>query len=405
MQSKSFRDRPKEGIGMKRLILHIGTHKTGTTAVQGFLKVNAELLERETGIFYPVYPAKYSRTKPAHNGKFLHCQASMRASGGKRERADVNGGSDWIREEFAKQVQEHDIILLSDEQIWKSLNSKKNYLKSLHDVISECGIEQTDVVVYFRRQDEYLESYWKQWIKSDIHYTKTLPDHLLDQERDVARYLNYARGVRRLENTFGKEHVIVRRYQRDTLAKGDIRYDFADAIGFTITDEYILPETPDDPRKTKGNVSLSNNLTEIIRCANMAPSYHDASFHDRFFKDYRNAARTASIVSPESAGKASVLSPDQREQLLKRFGKGNAYIARNYLGIESGELFDPPRNDLAHWEPDALSLQRDSTVFFTEVIAQMATRIEDLEGQVAELKRGGRLRRLFTKIQSICRNQ
>ena len=384
---------------MKRLILHIGTHKTGTTAVQGFLKVNAELLERETGIFYPVYPAKYSRTKPAHNGKFLHCQASMRASGGKRERADVNGGSDWIREEFAKQVQEHDIILLSDEQIWKSLNSKKNYLKSLHDVISECGIEQTDVVVYFRRQDEYLESYWKQWIKSDVHYTKTFSEHLHDNKKIVMRYLDYAKGMKRLERTFGKEHVIVRRYQRDVLTRGDMRYDFADAVGFAITDEYIFPEEANDPRAPKGNVSLSNNLTEIIRCANLSPSYHDTTFQDRFFRDFRDAARTASLVSPESAQKASMLSSEQREALLIRFSTGNASIARERFGIENGMLFDPPSEDLGHWEPDALSLQRDTTIFLTEVIAQMAARIEDLEGQVAELKRGGRLRRLLTEIR------
>ena len=368
---------------MKRLILHIGTHKTGTTAVQGFLKANAEILERDEGIFYPIYPIKHSSTTLARNGHFLHCQAYLRTKkNSKHVRGDEHGGSAWIKETFAAQVQEHDTILLSDEQLWYSMNTMKGYLGHLQDIIKECGIEQTDIILYIRRQDEYVESYWKQWIKSDMHSSNTLQEHLQSQNKRIMRYLDYARGIERLQKAFGKDHVIVRRYQKDCLVNGDMRYDFADAVGFTITDEYVFLEQTGDPRQVKGNVSLSNNLTEIMRLANLSPTYHE-----KFYWEFRNAARATTVVSPESARKTSVLSPEERDELLSLFEEGNASLARELFGLEDGVLFDPPDDDIEQWKPDALSLQRDSIVYFTEVIAQMTTRIDGLQDDVIALKR------------------
>ena len=368
---------------MKRLILHIGTHKTGTTAVQSFLRANAGLLLRDAGIFYPIYPWELSSTTVARNGHFLHCQAYLRAKDyQKRVRRDEEYNSEILLDVFKQQLEEHDTILLSDEQLWYSLCTMKGYLGHLRDIIGECGVDRTDIVVYFRRQDEYLESYWKQWIKSDMHTSRTFEEHLETQETRIMRYLDYARGIRRLEQAFGEGSVIVRRYQRKDLINGDMRYDFADAVGFTITDEYEFPEVTDDPRMPKGNVSLSNNLTEIMRVVNQSPTYHD-----RFYNEFRNAARATSLVSSESARKTSVLSAEQRAEVLERCQKGNAFIARKYFGIKSGRLFDPPEEGIEQWAPDALSLLRDSELYFAELIAQMATRIDALEEELAEVKK------------------
>ena len=43
----------------KTLVLHIGTHKTGTTALQGALSSNPEVLSAH-GYVYPRVPVKWS---------------------------------------------------------------------------------------------------------------------------------------------------------------------------------------------------------------------------------------------------------------------------------------------------------------------------------------------------------
>jgi len=45
---------------MAKLVLHIGTHKTGTTAIQGTLDCNRSLLQRQ-GLIYPWFPAAKPR--------------------------------------------------------------------------------------------------------------------------------------------------------------------------------------------------------------------------------------------------------------------------------------------------------------------------------------------------------
>ena len=365
---------------MTRLILHIGTHKTGTTAIQGFMKTNAKLLERDSGIFYPTYPARFARTKPAHNGNFLHCQTFHRMTGN-RCRGDAKAGSEHIRERFLRQLEKHDTVMLSDEQIWRSLSLRKRYLHTMCELLDEWGIDQTDIIVYFRRQDAFVESYWKQMVKCDVHSTESLEEHLRNEKILAAPYLNYAKGVKRLEAAFGEGHVTVRRYQKDLLVNGDVRYDIADVLGFSITDEYVFPDESDDPRTKKGNVSYSNNLTEIMRAANYAPTFQEASRRDDLYRLLRNAARVASIASPESAKKLSALSPAQREQLLSQYKKSNAYVARKYFGIKSGRLFEAPDEDVEHWEPDALSLQHDSTIMFTEAISQLSLKVSALQAE------------------------
>ena len=56
---------------MKTLYLHIGTHKTGSTAIQHFFKVNKEVL-KTMGYTYPLFPRfQYSHKLTERNGLFL----------------------------------------------------------------------------------------------------------------------------------------------------------------------------------------------------------------------------------------------------------------------------------------------------------------------------------------------
>ena len=55
---------------MPTLYLHIGTPKTGTTALQNFLPANEEVLEQH-GICYPDFGFRYAGLGVHRNGHFL----------------------------------------------------------------------------------------------------------------------------------------------------------------------------------------------------------------------------------------------------------------------------------------------------------------------------------------------
>ena len=55
---------------MPTLYLHIGTPKTGTTALQNFLPANEEVLEQH-GICYPDFGFRYTGLGVHRNGHFL----------------------------------------------------------------------------------------------------------------------------------------------------------------------------------------------------------------------------------------------------------------------------------------------------------------------------------------------
>lgn len=88
----------------KTLYVHIGTTKTGTTAIQSFCIDNQETLNQK-GYCYPLFPYRYPDVSERRNARFLLEEASDRQGGIFRE------GMDKIRELF----QTYDHIIVSDK--------------------------------------------------------------------------------------------------------------------------------------------------------------------------------------------------------------------------------------------------------------------------------------------------
>ncbi len=93
----------------KTLYVHVGTTKTGTTAIQSFLIDNQELLNQK-GYCYPLFPYPYQDVSERRNAHFMLEEASVRQEGRFRE------GMDRIHELF----QTFDKIIVSDEGIWSA---------------------------------------------------------------------------------------------------------------------------------------------------------------------------------------------------------------------------------------------------------------------------------------------
>src|SRR5262245_1338144 len=137
-----------------RLILHAGTHKTGTTSIQTALAVSRRWLGTR-GVCYP----KLDQRGRAHN-HFAHRIAMA-------NEADLDG----LRTEFRRSINMGQTVLVSAEELsaritgtqyWDGFTDpdfparKQAYMERLRKVFSD--FDEVTVHICFRHAAEYAES-------------------------------------------------------------------------------------------------------------------------------------------------------------------------------------------------------------------------------------------------------
>ena len=225
--------------GENVLLFHIGTHKTGTTALQNFLYNNCKNLNKY-GWDYPTLPREQFKFD-VRNGLLL-TKSYLRK--------DENT-FDKIMKYIIKCTKNYNIIL-SFEDFW-ILNVEKFFSKILN------YYKNIKVVLYLRRQDKYIESLYNQAVKSTYYETRSLTEFIEDIEQ--TNRTNYLDELQRLEKFFGNQ-LIVRQYEKEAFQgyDKDIISDFLSLINIDKTDGEWNPAA-----KKNENISLTNSLMEIKR--------------------------------------------------------------------------------------------------------------------------------------------
>lgn len=146
----------------ERLILHVGTHKTGTSAIQRWCNDNRDNLARR-GYLYPL------------TGQWSDSSHHVWAFElGERLKAVENGGyapgseSDPIGlllQQLAEEKARVGVsqIIISSE-LFEKFPYKPLYFKALKDRLLAIA-QNVVIVIFLRRQDLLLESVFKQWVK------------------------------------------------------------------------------------------------------------------------------------------------------------------------------------------------------------------------------------------------
>lgn len=148
---------------MKKLILHAGTAKTGTTAVQSAL-FNCRKELRLRGFFYPD-PRYFGRVHQAHHN-LAHAYGNKPKH---RKRAEAFLA--LVREE----ARDNETVLLSSEAVYRQLsdrsdnkgywNRRAGYLKSLAAALHGFEVE---VLLFFRRRDYFIESLYHEGVLAGL---------------------------------------------------------------------------------------------------------------------------------------------------------------------------------------------------------------------------------------------
>lgn len=289
------------------IVLHIGRHKSGTTALQQHLHRHRVAL-RAQGF---LYPAAGQGRRIAHHDL---AEAFMQAQG-----ADTPA--------LAETIQRFEQALAAETEGWHGtlvISSEAFQNVAPAHVARLFPPAQTRVVVYLREQGEYLVSAYQQHIQAST-------DHgTLAQYHQAVGTLSYERFLQKWAGVYGEDRLQVARYERQRLLGGDIVQDFCQRTGLPL----LAPPEGEDQ-----NPSIGGALLEVKRLSNaLAP---DITTLHRTYDLYRRVA-----LSDPRWQQKPVLPADTLAQLREAARAGNAAVSARYFGGEP--LFNPRPAAHAH---------------------------------------------------------
>ena len=282
---------------MATLYLHIGMPKTGTKAIQLFCVANKTALERQ-GYCYPLFRWKYKKANRLHNGIFLQQKQSNNLL--------------WrmYMDYVIRLLTKYPNVILSDEELWRLT---KLYPSIILDSLKAEAVRHSfdlKVIVYLRRQDQWLNSQWAQYIRENnpVIRNQSFSDFL--SWADEYWSLDYYEQLKKIADIVGKKNLIVRVYDRIEFIEGDVVQDFLAILGISMDDNFIIAE--ENP-----NASQIDNILEIRRIINSLPDLSD-KFREQLYSIARNCSRLEA-----EAGKYSMFSEAEAKALLEKYEASN----------------------------------------------------------------------------------
>lgn len=372
----------------KKIYIHIGAHKTGTSAIQTFLSLNREMLKTK-GFLYP----GMERAHHSIAGEFRRFSLSQITNNPKSSTLTY---FDEINKSNL------DNIILSSE-IFECLHSSVESLKAFIDDKFEVKI-----IFYVRRQDEKIESMYNSSIKNPKIRSKiSFPDFIsgksdttqndsfcLSQCCEEFGDLDYYSVLLPWERAFGKKNIIVRCYEKEQLLNG-IFQDFLEVMGIVFDEKFQIPNERINP-------SLNWDVIEMLRLCHIQ-SNEDIRFHMFLLKNL------AVINRDDKEKNQRLLSPQQRCDIIIKYEESNAKVAREYLGRDDGRLFYTPLprpDDL--WEQyEGLTLEKVVQILTQMMFNQdikFQREIRAIRKQESEMKNGRNIFNIFGYVKQGIKN-
>lgn len=293
----------KNGDSTKRLIIHIGTHKTGTTAIEKFLSLN-RLIFKKYDIYIP---------KTGLSGKYDgHHNLAWEVHGDTPLFNTKFGTLNDLKKEL-NSINHKTIVISSD--YFECFYNNADKLKKLKDFADSLGLE-TYIFVCFRKETEYIPMIYEELLKGGLTVNfKDFIDSIIKNGEIHYKYyggwnfcFDYNKIIFGFSEIFGKEFIKVFDYVTPAESM------FLKLLNIENDEEFIFPG--------KVNQPLPSFVVKILRPYNLVSERVDIlNFIRRLGAPViRNAIKLFVILGLFSKVSSSVeLNPVQKELIANRF--------------------------------------------------------------------------------------
>ena len=266
-----------------RVIVHIGAGKCGSSSIQNFLRVNRDAL-LEQGYVVPT-------STLAEGGEFTGHHVGYFEGLRQTEQASAVFVRDLEACKAAAPTGAH-TILLSAENL-----SNPNRWSAVFANVCPDG-----VVAYIRRQDDFLESAWQQWI------AETGQDLREWLKQAVGKAGDWRASLKPWIGIAGREAITVRRFMLSELHDGDAVRDYANVIGLDCTSLQFPPPV---------NVALNAGFGRLLQTRG----------DNSLFEKVRARTGTKHVKQPNER----LLSGAERIAILEHYSESNAWVRNEFF--------------------------------------------------------------------------
>lgn len=304
------------------LVLHIGMGKTGTSSIQVFLNRNRDTLAA-LGYLYPRSPGLKRHTRL---GLFIRPDDDLlrHRNWPRQNAADPVAFRKSFRRRLFKEIDSSGLshVVLSDEGLYIASDPALRRLRRFTDRIAR----NVRILVYLRRQDDQLISRYQQEVKvGEVQR--------LDQwaRRGFERIYDYRARLRTHARLLEPTQLVVRRFETPSFVDGSLYQDFLDAAG-------IAARAMDLEQVAIRNVSLDAESVECLRLLNLYRVEHEGAIP----RMIDNRELTSKLVHG-STGPSLTMPNSFLDEFMDGWKASNSAVARDFLGMTEGPLFQLPR--------------------------------------------------------------
>lgn len=244
----------------KTVYLHIGAPKTGTTSLQTFLGKHRSDLARQ-GFFVPRSDSKIF----GHHSlvlSLINDFCSIWYAGWER----VTQDSKTVWSDLLMQIDKTECqnIIISSEMFYEITNPQyRSCSQDMGELIKRyLSAYDVRVIAYLRPTEKYLNSIYRQDLQSsptDLSFAENVRNF---KDKRLT-HLHQSTAIDFYTSLFGKESIIIKKYDRKMFRDENVIFDFIDTIGikYSATEEsgFIFNENP----------SIDENYLEFKRALNI----------------------------------------------------------------------------------------------------------------------------------------
>ncbi len=278
----------------KTIIFHIGCSKSGSSAIQAMLEIYANQLRKSEFLIPPTNLKEGSKVSGQQISYFENLFQNRGV-----------GAADFLAQcdEWFENNEGAHTIIFSAENLSNDYVDASVFLplKDKYDI---------QVILYIRRQDDFLISAWQQW------YCKTNPDFWSWCLKQIPNQANWQKPIENWEQLVGENNLNVRIFEREKLKNGDVVDDFLNLVGLGDF-EYVKVEQKINPSYNLGVQELVNSIRHSIN------DIHDNTVYEMIsaLTDERHLKTSAD----------NMLSHAQRLAILSQYQKCNQWVKARYF--------------------------------------------------------------------------